>query len=594
MHIQRLRVLNYKSFRDSGFIEFGPGFNVIVGQNNSGKTALLEALGLDMGENKPHRRRDVPADHPVNQQSRFEFDVSFKGSELVDALIRMNPPEFRERVEQEKLDATPSQDAGEWVTCKLVTPRGGPWEPRQEWNTNDPIYLTADGKLALPNDYGYEPQCVQIFRNDNGRHLAQTGHVSASGRIYAFKAERMNIGTFALADESVLEPNAANLPAVLANLFSNKVAKTAEFRTAVSEVLPSIQLVQSPNIGGAYRIRIQNYGSDVDRNDLAHGLEDCGAGVGQVLAILYVAMTMPPSVIIIDEPNSFLHPGAAKKLLQILARYDHQYIISTHSTDIIASVAPTTLHLVQWADGESKVTTLDLEAQDNLRLVLSEVGIGLSDVFATDRVIWVEGKTEEICFPLLVKAKRGNMPIGTSFLGLRNTGDFTSKKIGAERILELYSKLGEANGILPTALAFSLDTEERTEEQRNDLVRRYKGMLHFLPRRCYENYLIDPEAISAVLSSRMGDGKPVTADEVRSWLNEHGHADPTALQTVDGAKLLKDLFNDLSETTVEFQKVRDSTELTKWLLERKTAVLAEVQNYAISLLGMTREATATS
>ena len=119
----------------------------------------------------------------------------------------------------------------------------------------------------------------------------------------------------------------------------------------------------------------------------SHGLEDCGAGVGQVLAILYVAMTMPPSVIIIDEPNSFLHPGAAKKLLQILAGYDHQYIISTHSTDIISSVGPTTLHLVQWANGESKVTPLDIDKQDNLRLVLSEVGIGLSDIFAADRVI---------------------------------------------------------------------------------------------------------------------------------------------------------------------------------------------------------------
>jgi AAA15 family ATPase/GTPase len=44
MCIKNFQVLNFKSYRDSGILKFGRGFNIITGQNNAGKTALLQAL----------------------------------------------------------------------------------------------------------------------------------------------------------------------------------------------------------------------------------------------------------------------------------------------------------------------------------------------------------------------------------------------------------------------------------------------------------------------------------------------------------------------------------------------------------------------
>ena len=54
MIISKIRVLNYKSFRDSEWIEFQAGINIITGQNNAGKTALLEALTLEFND-IPHK-----------------------------------------------------------------------------------------------------------------------------------------------------------------------------------------------------------------------------------------------------------------------------------------------------------------------------------------------------------------------------------------------------------------------------------------------------------------------------------------------------------------------------------------------------------
>ena len=58
MYLSKIRVRNYKSFRDSGDIEFKPGINIVVGQNNSGKTSLLEALGFKF-EYNPHKNKCV-------------------------------------------------------------------------------------------------------------------------------------------------------------------------------------------------------------------------------------------------------------------------------------------------------------------------------------------------------------------------------------------------------------------------------------------------------------------------------------------------------------------------------------------------------
>ena len=43
MRISSFKIKNYKSFLEPEKITFDKGFNLIIGQNNVGKTALLEA-----------------------------------------------------------------------------------------------------------------------------------------------------------------------------------------------------------------------------------------------------------------------------------------------------------------------------------------------------------------------------------------------------------------------------------------------------------------------------------------------------------------------------------------------------------------------
>jgi len=90
MFLAKFRLYNYKSFRDSGWLEFKAGINIIVGQNNSGKTALLEALRLNF-EDVPHRslRTLTNSDSRLDDESRAEIIVTLSKAEFIDFISQL-------------------------------------------------------------------------------------------------------------------------------------------------------------------------------------------------------------------------------------------------------------------------------------------------------------------------------------------------------------------------------------------------------------------------------------------------------------------------------------------------------------------------
>jgi recombinational DNA repair ATPase RecF len=91
MYISKFRVENYKSYLSSPELSLTPGFNLVTGQNNAGKTALLEAMALQFTAKSHRSVRTVP--NPVSQPNPMSFvEVSFTLSreELLDILLVPN------------------------------------------------------------------------------------------------------------------------------------------------------------------------------------------------------------------------------------------------------------------------------------------------------------------------------------------------------------------------------------------------------------------------------------------------------------------------------------------------------------------------
>jgi hypothetical protein len=297
-----------------------------------------------------------------------------------------------------------------------------------------------------------------------------------------------------------------------------------------------------------------------------------------------------------------LNPGAARKLIEILKGYDkNQYIISTHSPEIIAAADPDTIHLVRWEDGESKVECLDRKSIKDQRRILSEVGVRLSDVFGADRVVWVEGETEQECFPLIARKHLPDAALGTAFIAMVGVDAFTQKRRdAAEQAISIYERLSQGPALTPPTLAFSFDREARTEPKMADLSRRLKGKAFFLPRRGYENFLIHPAAIAAVLTEEFGrlDISPVPIEvTVREAIDANAAAcgasglwggDINASEwrnQVDAAKLIALVFDSLSEGKLAYRKTFHSVELTKWLLANDAQALAGLIDHLRGIFG---------
>jgi hypothetical protein len=421
--------------------------------------------------------------------------------------------------------------------------------------------------------------------------------------IYRFYAERLNLGSCPYGSNSELKPDASNLAEVLNILQLRGKKKVFErFNHYVSTIFPQINCISvrpkpkqdnQITLPNSSRLEILVWSMEAaenDREDLACPLSQCGTGIGQVLAILYVVLTSKePRTIIIDEPQSFLHPGAAKKLVEILKQEEfakHQYFIATHSPTIIAAANPSTIVKLRYEDGETKASVMSVEDVNEQRSLLAELGVSLSDIFGADNILWVEGPTEERCFPLILEKVAKKLLSGTQVLAIKNTGDLEGKR--AHVIFDIYDKLSGGKSLFPPAIGFVLDREERSPQNIMDLEKRSPKTLEFLPRRMYENYLLHPAAIAAVINE---DDKfreePLTSTKVQEWLDkkkQEGLSDSDWLCKVDGASLLKDLFAKLSEARVEFSKTKHSYNLTEWLVENEPAQLSKLAEFLQNVL----------
>ncbi|MBW4486861.1 MAG: AAA family ATPase [Trichocoleus desertorum ATA4-8-CV12] len=110
MFIKSFRLLNYKSYIDSELLEFGPGLNIIIGQNNSGKTALLEALTLRLTSTPNRSIKKLP-----NRFSKLEQPSN------ADITLALDKNELREFLEQVQSPLCLPEPGGESWNANLET-----------------------------------------------------------------------------------------------------------------------------------------------------------------------------------------------------------------------------------------------------------------------------------------------------------------------------------------------------------------------------------------------------------------------------------------------------------------------------------------
>jgi AAA ATPase domain len=427
---------------------------LLAGANNSGKTALLSGLDLVVRGAVPTMPRHAAAVEPAHIRARFALSDEERNQLLQssDRLARGRPEVLRwvelHFVEAQEnafhvLELNVSASGQAILPAAQVVVSDG---PRYRFEVNRWLLEVLSGELAPRSGERVDLQTATEGSGILGlvENLAQfmppmgpiAGFLTAwRERFYHFSALRQGtLPSYQLRSDEILTPTGENLPAVLIDLQHNRFETWERVRRLIEQIVPDVGRLDTPTQAAQMSVAF----ADPHVPGYRPNIKNLGTGVEQLLMTIIVGVTQPAtSIVVIEEPETNLHPGAQRALLTQLREWasDRLFVLSTHSPVFLdrAPVA-SSVFLVERTQGTSTVRPLTNEPSD----ALTALGVRLSDVLSADRLLIVEGEPDrEILttwFPTLMADPRMEVVLGGGGDLARFADSFSSWLQGIDRI----------------------------------------------------------------------------------------------------------------------------------------------------------------
>ena len=443
MYFKSLQVKGFKGFSNSGVINFsipdgetpGSGLNIFVGENGSGKTAILKAISL-LTVNSFSGQSKISSSDFYNQSDDGLIDIVGTLEEYIN--FAMVPPwkqtlkikEFHVQIKHRDRKTPGKLLSPKYTISNVLEPisRTPSWYKSGEIN---------DFYLGFTNDRFDKDEALNVFLFTEDRNKqAKKGFSTTFSRVM----DDLNWRFLNDANQqSILEQWNKYREMVIASELGGDI-KTAFKENFGRDDLSNVQLellsLKEPFSEAFFALSSKDNLSQIP-------LENLGSGIELLFSILFLRQVTDKSkgtiMYCIDEPELSLHPQWQKILFYILKEESktRQIFIATHSLHFIDPSLLGNVKKFGLIEGEPQICNVtELQAED--KKIKDLLTLENREIFFSRKTILVEGWEDRSRFRKFLSSQNNELFVICGLQNLdRMRGFCNSLKIGFKAIVDL-------------------------------------------------------------------------------------------------------------------------------------------------------------
>ena len=512
MKISYLKITNYKSIREMEINEVENAL-ILVGKNNTGKSAVIDAILLSMGHHTVSSMEFLDPNKPITVSLYLEFSET----DLVEFHHRnvLNKCKDYDRWLEDFRAKLPSfQDNILSFTC-VVTPNLHTRYDDGYSKNNEYIPLVfpkiyhidqSRNLEALQNDVFsfYDKESFQMLKDNECTFDAARSCnrcFQCIGLINKKTPEELTVfETARLLQYKLFHTNLTE--------FAEKVNRHFHANGSPSQ---EVRYVLDYNMDNLLHVQTQVY--DRERNGLVGPINLLGEGLRSIYALSLLEAYIEedntlPCIILMEDPEIYLHPQLQKVASEILYRLSkkNQVFFSTHSPNLIFNFSTKQIREVVLDENYYTTTKEDTVIDE----ILDDLGYTANDLMNVSFVFIVEGKQDSNRLPLLLEKyyseiydENGNL----QRISIVPVNSCTNIKTYAnlKYINKLYLKdqflmIRDSDGKNPKHLKRQLCSyyDQRAKEDVGNLPKVEPKNVLILKYYSFENYFLDPKVMAKI------------------------------------------------------------------------------------------------
>ena len=442
MHLRRIRARNFRAFGDGTAApelnwELNPGLNILVGENDAGKTGIVDAI------------RQVLLTTSYESVRLYEQDFHIHSSTRAQSLF----------IEATLSGLSKEQEGAvlEWLTledndtCSLIVHLYAKFSPAQATKRARVDIIVRAGKDGTGPEVGYAVR--ELIRATYLRPLRDAEAELRPGRqsrLSQILAAHHDIAGQEVHDFSKSAPGTVpeNLVGLMAfaqhHLGEHKVIKgveedinrnyLGEFSFAGDQLESRIRIAPDLSLTPI----LEKFELSLSPGGSVHPDERCARGLGYNNALFMATELVllrdgdELALLLVEEPEAHLHPQLQDRVMELLTQHSKevadgerrvQVVMTTHSPSLVSSAdieTMTMVHKGQTYPLASRHTKLQKTDYSFLQRFIDATKANL---FFARGVMMVEGPAEAILLPTLAEAcGRSFSKHGVSIVNVGHTG----------------------------------------------------------------------------------------------------------------------------------------------------------------------------